>query len=50
MDSVPEAFIPSISHSHSSIVSVGDTIKLSQSCENELYQLDCLRSLSGESK
>ena len=32
----------------SSAVAVGGTMKLSKSCENELYQLECLLSLSGE--
>jgi hypothetical protein len=43
MGSVPEAFIHG---TPSSAVAVGGTMKLRKSCENELYQLECLLSLS----
>ena len=46
MGSVPEAYVRG---TPSSAVAVGGTMKLSKSCENELYQIDCLVSLSGES-
>jgi hypothetical protein len=45
MGSVPEAFIRG---TPSSAVAVGGTMKLSKSCENELYQLECLLSLSDD--
>ena len=47
MGSVPEAFMPD---TPTSAVAVGGAMKLSKSCDNELYKLGCLFSLSGESK
>ena len=45
LGSVPEEFLHG---TPSSAVAVGGTMKLSKSCENELYQLECLLSSSGE--